>query len=102
MEHPAIQILLVTIPLFVTRVSPIYLEGEFTFLFLVLLNKMRMLGKPNVLFFFSGISQGNTQVGVSLEVVTGGVLQKSCSSKFYNIHKKASLLQPLSNKVAGF
>ena len=38
--------------LLVTRVSPIYLVDEFTFLLLVLLNEMKMLGESNVLSFF--------------------------------------------------
>ena len=73
MEHLAIQILWVTIRLFVTCVTPIYLEDEFTFLFLVLLNEMRMLGKPNVLSFFFWYQSRESRSGVSLEVVKGGV-----------------------------
>ena len=46
--------------LLVTRVSPIYLVDEFTFLLLVLLNEMKMLGESNVLpFFVFGVNQGN-------------------------------------------
>ena len=49
MEHLAIQLLWTTDILLVTRVSPTYLVVEFTFLFLVLLKDMRMLGESKVL-----------------------------------------------------
>ena len=49
MEHLTIQLLWTTAQLLVTRVSPIYLVEEFAFLFLVLLNEMRMLGESKML-----------------------------------------------------
>ena len=58
--HPA------TAQLLVTRVSPIYVVDEFTFFFLVLLNKMRMLGKSNVLpFLFLVLIKGMGRWSVS-------------------------------------
>ena len=54
-EHLSIQLLWATTWLLVTRFSFIYLVDEFFFLFLVLLNQMRMLGKSKV----SGVNQGN-------------------------------------------
>ena len=63
-EHLTIQLLWITAILLVTHFSPIYLVDESTFLILVLLkemrmlgesklllNEMRMLGKSNVLLF---------------------------------------------------
>ena len=79
MEHLADQLLLVTAQLLVTRVSPAYLVDEFTFLFLVLLNEMRMLGKSSVLPFLFLFLIKRTGRWVCLEAATGGVLQKSCS-----------------------
>ena len=101
MEHLAIQILWVTIRLFVTCVTPIYLEDEFTFLFLVLLNEMRMLGKPKLLPFYC-INQGNTEVGSVWKWSQEVFYKKVVLEHFAIFTKKASLLQSLTNKVAGF
>ena len=75
-EHLADQLLLVTAQLLVTRVSPAYLVDEFTFLFLVLLNEMRMLGKSSVLpFLFLFLIKRTGRWGVSRSS------HRRCSSK---------------------
>ena len=50
-EYLAIQRLWLTATLSVTRVSPIYLVDDFSFLFLVLLKEMRTLGEYKILSF---------------------------------------------------
>ena len=78
-------------PTFVTSVGPLFLVDKFTFLFLVLLKKMRILdeskvllnelrvlGKLYVLYFFvSGVNQGNGGGEGSLEATTGDFLKNS-------------------------
>ena len=55
------QILYVTVWLLVTRVCFIYLQDEFFFLFLVLLNEMSTLGESKVFFLFLVLIRWNEE-----------------------------------------